>query len=361
VADTTARYDDNIERTDDNETGSASVGPGLGVRVYWPVSPYLQIRTGATARYWYSSDNDGQDGFEVTGLDGSASDATVSADIALHKHLSLRLSDSYSRSSDSLTLASRGLNRAAAVSNNETALQADVSWTKRITMLTRVAHVFRWADDSTYDYLDLTREGADSAVLWRLNKQFQVGPYVSWQGTTYTEDKHNDSREVGGGLGLVYDGGYAFSASARVGVTDLAFSDSNVPDATSDYTGPTFGVTGRFATSAGVSHTVSVDYAANQGDLVGAVNYAKDLTTRYQISLRLRPRLTVSGTVAWVDSRLSDGGETANLYQGGVGVSYELTKHLSPILSYQRTRKTSDDSSLEYVDNLVALSLSYEF
>jgi len=355
-----ARYDDNVDRTSDDETGSASVGPGLGLRVYWPVSPYLQIRTSAAATYWYSSDDNADNGLEVTGPGNRGSDATVSAGIAPCEHVRLRLADSYIRGDSSLSLAHMGVTRDAIVSNNETSLQADVEWTKRITSLTRVAHTIHWAADTTYDYLDFSRESADQAVLWRLNKQLQAGPYGAWETTTYSADKHNDSREVSGGLAVVYDRGYSFNASARVGLANLSFDDSNVPGATSDYTGLTFGAACRFATTARFYHTLSVDYEAAQENIVAA-NYAKELTTRYGVQVKLRPRLIVSGDVAWVNARQSDGGERANLYQGGVGVSYELTERVTPTLSYQRAQKTSDVDRLDYVDNLVALSLSYRF
>ena len=355
-----AQYDDNVDRSAADKTGAVSAGPGLGLGVYWPVSPYVQIQTGAGLAYWYSSDDAAQEGLEVTGLDGGASDASISLEAALHKHLRLRLSDSYSHSNDKLALASRGVPRSSSLSNNETAVQADVEWTKRITMLTRFAHEAQWAGSSTYDRMDLTRDTVNTAALWRLNPQLQMGPYADWQGTTYSEDKHNDSQEVGAGLAVAYTSG-GLSVTTKLGLSKTTFSDSNVAGASDDYSGASFGASLGFATSKLVSHTVSVDYGPTQGTLDSGVNYSKDLTTTYGIGLSLRPKLTVSGSLAWVKSQQSDGGENANTYQAGVGVSYELTKHVSPRLSYQHTRKTSDVSRQEYVDNLVALSLAYRF
>ena len=355
-----AQYDDNVDRTHDEKTGAVSAGPGLGLGVYWPVSPYVQIQTGAGLTYWYSTDEDALEGLEVTGLDGGATDATISLEAALHKHLRLRLSDSYSHSSDKLALASRGVPRSSSLSNNETALQADMEWTKRITTLTRFAHEAQWAGSSTFDRMDLTRDSVNTAALWRLNRQLQMGPYGDWQGTTYSEDKHNDSQAVGAGLAVAYASG-GLNVTTKLGLSKVKFSDSNVPGATDGYTGMGFGASLGFATSKLISHTLSVDYGPTQGTLDSGINFSKDLTTSYGVSVSLRPRLTVSGTLAWVNSRQSDGGENANTYQAGVGVSYELTKRVSPRLSYQQTRKTSDVSSQEYVDNLVALSLSYRF
>jgi hypothetical protein len=361
AANMTAMYDDNIDRTRTDSDASLYVGPGLSLGVYWPISPYLQIRTGATLTYWYTSGDDSEGGLEVTGLTGAASDAAIGADIFPHKHIRLHVSDTFSRSGDSLTNAARGVPREAGVTSNEVALQGDVEWTKRIVSYSRVAYGMQWTDDEEYNYMDFTRPSADTAVLWRMNKRILLGPYGAWEATSYNEDKHNDAQELDGGLALVYDGGSALNATFKAGVASLTFDDGNVATATDDYLGPTFEAGCQFATSENLAHSVGLGYAPSQGNLAGEVNYSRDLTAHYGIAVKLRPRLTLSGNLAWVDTRESDGGEHGNLYQAGPAINYELVRNLTSTLAYQYTRKTSDVSDREYDDNLITLSLSYRF
>jgi hypothetical protein len=225
----------------------------------------------------------------------------------------------------------------------------------------KLTHANQWADDSDYDTHDYYSDFIDMVLLKKINRAFQVGPYVRAGLYRYTEDKHNDSEDYSAGLAFVYERTQAFSLTGSVGWQKVNFDDDNNPDATDDDSDIHYNLAARYAASEYMTHLLTVDYGMNQGTLPEDVNYTKQLAVTYTLSWEIHKNVILNGHFGYVNSRESDDGENSDYYSAGIGTGYRLSPKSTVSLYYTHEWKDSDMDDEDYTENWVELSFAYRF
>ncbi|MBN2451319.1 MAG: outer membrane beta-barrel protein [Lentisphaeria bacterium] len=355
-----AEWEDNVNHAGnrDKEDG-ITLMPTLHVGMYWPLNPGLQIHSGVVLGYrWYvSGGGDREDeGLIVTGTEGAVN-AQFSADMRVGKSGLLSASEEFVRDIDAFTAGPRD-DSGYAINRNLINLQYRNEFTDLTSGTIKLAHTNQWADDSHYEETDHYSDFLDAVLLHHLNRYVQVGPYVRAGLHRYTEDMHNDSEEIDGGLSLVYSKTERFVVSTSAGYSWVTFDTENTPTATDEYSGWTTQAAVRYSNNQATTHRLTVTYGAEQGHLSRGTNYSKELVAQYTISVQLREDLLANGDAGYINARESDGGDNYDLYRVGIGLGYRLSRDTIVDLRYRREWRDSDDQEAgDYTSNSIVLRI----
>lgn len=354
-------WDDNVNRSASDEESDISLAPGLQLGVYWPLNPSFTISSGLSMRYQYYTGDEGDDGFEISGTQGGIS-ADVMADLKLGQDGLLTLSDAFSRNIESIEVRARQPNSSDyELNTNVIALRYSNQFTNYLSGAAKLTHTNQWTSDSAYDSHDLYSDFIDVALLHQLNRSFHVGPYAKAGIYRYSEDKHNDSDELGAGVAFVYQRSAAFGINGSVGWQDVSFDNDNTPGADDDAGNLTYKLGAVYSNSEFTTHSLGVNYGASQGTLDRNVNYAKQLGVNYGLAWEIHKNIILKGSLGYVNTRESDGGDNSDFYSAGIGTGYQLTQQTSISLNYLHEWKTSGASDAQYTQNRVQLSLRHQF
>lgn len=353
-----AVYDDNTTlAADGDEDDAVSLMPIVYSEVYWPLNPGFQIYSGLSLGYkWYAIGGDEVDdeGIIVGGTDG-ALNSQIGFDLRVGQTGTLSASEEYFRDIDAFAGGPRG-SHDYSVNRNLLNLQYRNEFSDYTTGTAKVTHTNQWADQSDYQDQDHCSDFLDIALLTFLNRDFQAGPYGRIGMFRYSEDKHNDSDEMEGGLAMVYGTSEKLVVSGSLGLSQVSFDTENNPTATDEYGGWTTQWAIRYSNNEVTTHRLVTTYGAEQGNLDADVNYSREWVTQYTISVVLRPDLLFNGELGYINGRESDEGDNYDLYRAGVGLGYRLTRDTTLDLRYIREWSDSDDRGGDgYTRNSVLL------
>lgn len=355
-----AVYDDNVNTTGDDEQDGLSLSPVLYSNIYWPLNPGFQIYSGLSLGYkWYVSGGEDADdeGLTVGGTDGAVN-MQLGFDFRVGQNGLLSASEEFARDLDSFDGGDQE-NRNYTLNRNLLNLQYRNEFTRYTNGTAKVTHTNQWADESEFSDQDLYSDFLDLVVLHYVTRDLQLGPYGRAGMTNYTEDLHNDSDTLEGGVSMVYGTTERFAVSGSVGYSNVSFDTDNNAAATDDYSGLTTQWAIRYSNSPAMTHRLVTSYGAEQGALDQDVNFAKEWLTEYTISYVLHEDLLVNADLGYINTKESDGGDSNNLYRVGVGLGYRLTRDTTMDLRYTHDWLDSDDNGNEYTRNLVLLRLVY--
>jgi hypothetical protein len=357
-----AQYDDNITTTDNGDKQDGlSLSPVLYSEIYWPLNPGFQVYSGLSLGYkWYAAGGeDANDkGFTIGGTDGAVN-LQLGFDLRLGQDGLLSASEEYSRDLDAFDGGDQG-NRSYTLNRNLLNLQYRNEFSRYTNGTAKVTHTNQWVDEDEFNEQNLYSDFLDLVLLHFLNPDLQFGPYGRGGLYRYTEDKHNDSDSLAGGVAMVYGTTERFVASGSVGISDVSFDTSNNAAATDSYTGMTTEWAIRYANSPLMTHRLVTTYGAEQGTLNQNVNFVKEWLTQYTISYALRENLLANADLGYINAHESDEGSNYDLYRVGVGLGYRLTRDATLDLRYTHDWRVSGDSNgSDYTRNVVTLRLVY--
>ncbi len=354
-------YDDNINRSRFNEETGVYTTPRLRMGIDWPLTPNVLLGTSTSFGYRYYLSGDGKDRFLVSFIDDLST--SVKADIHIGEG-KLRLSNRFSRSADDLEVGRTGA-RDYVLSRNTIGARYNMPlapvWSSNLSVSRRDT----WTDTDAFEYHDNVRHLVRGNVLWHMQPELMIGPYLSYEDVDYTSAsgaaaiRNNDRETWEGGLDFFHQLMPRASLEGNIGYQNMDIEKSRFATEQAE------GIAGKLAVNYSSSeitrHTLSVRHDRNQDIVSPFVNYSRETTYMYAVASSLRPRLTVRGDAALVDIVESDWGEDAELLRLGVGASYRLAPKLTASMRYEYWDKNSDDSARQYDRNKVSAFLEYEF
>ncbi len=354
-------YDDNINRSRDNAETGVYTTPRLRLGLDWPLTPNIHLGTSTSFGYRYYLSGDGKDRFLVSFIDDLAT--SLKADIHVGEG-TLRLSNRYSRRADDLELGVTGA-RDYVLSRNTIGARYSVPlapvWSGNVSVSRRDT----WTDTSEFEYHDNVRHLVSLNVLWRMNPDFQFGPYVSYEDVDYTSSSgaaaapNNDRETWEGGVNFLYNFLPHASLEGNLGYQNMDIDRSRFAREQAD------GIAGRlalnYASSEITDHVLSVRHDRNQDIISPFVNYSRETTYMYAVATNPIRRLTLRGDISLVDIEESDFGEDAELWRLGGGASYRLSPKLTARMRYEYWDKNSDISNRQYTRNKVSVFMEYDF
>ena len=355
------RWTDNLGYSANNNSAWSLV-PSLGVDAYYPISPYFQISGGLTAGYEFYLSGDGEDQFFINGSEGALR-GDVTAEIRFDDDSAIQISDSFAREIDTLDIAARDRAEDYAAWVHTFSARYSKALNRRTTGKVQYTHNDRWTSDSTFNHLDYSSDSLDAVVLYRLMKNFSLGPYLRVNSTRFHEDKRNDRVIYEGGVsttGQLQLGGNV-SYTFNFGYQSPQISNDNDPTATDEENGlvTNFNLSVRPGVLPG--HRFRAGYNRNHTDPDPGVNYSDELFLGYGIDIRLWKEFLASADIDWRDISDSDGGEDATLWRFTLRSTYDLTEKTALRAQYTYTDKSSDVGANEFSQNMIEIGVSHRF
>lgn len=360
-----AEYTDNVNRSEDNEDDALSLTPMIYTTVYWPINPGFQVHSGISVgfRTYVSGGSDADDdGLILQGTDG-AFNAQIGADMRIGTSGILSLSEEFVRTMDSFEVRANNNSRGKryALNRNLVSLQYRNEFSDLTSGTAKFAHKNEWTDDSDFEERDHFSDFIDVALLRRINRSVQVGPYARAGLYRYTEDLHNDSEHYEGGLSIVYNPHERFALSGSVGFSHVTFDTDNNPAADDEYSGLTTQTAATYSSNRAITHRLTLTYGGEQGHTGAGSNYSRDLAAEYTISIQLREDVLVNADAGYINADESDGGADYELYRLGIGTGYRLTRDTTVDLRYRYEWREARSNGYEYNRNSVVLRLVHQF
>ncbi len=363
-------YNDNIDRASSKDETNEGwlITPQLGLGVYWPLSPMVTIDTNISVAYDDYINNKGRDQWQIGGANGGLSGG-IRAMMLLSDVDTLRLQDTFERSSQNLNLAAQNYPSNYAMFTNTISALYSHQFSELMVWMTQIDHTTARTNSSEYDDQNHYTASIDSVLLWQTNERLRLGPYVRYEIYRYTEENaphhvngHNDSNSLQGGIAFTYDTHGALKFDGSVGLEHLSFDTGHHPSADTGDTGATASLRATLATSQLTTHSLYGTLMRYQGTLASRVNYAKDLIVGYGITLHPIQDWTVRGNIDWLSIKESDSaGEHADLLRFTLNVAYDITPQTNVGLTLRRTGKRSTDDAREYRQDYVLFSVSHKF
>lgn len=351
-----AAFDDNINASENDPEDGAWVRPRLRMAVDWPLTPYIHLGAGAEVGYkWYAS-GDGEDEF-IASFGGY--DTSLKIDFLLGNTALLRVYDRFERDDDGLEDVSNGTDNDYDLNRNTLGARLTMPIRRQIELFAQVEHILTWADGDAYSYQDNQRIRFDVAGLWRMNKQFRIGPYIRYEQLDYDKKLNNDWDLWGSGATFVYQRESGFTVQGSVGYDDQKIDRSATAE--DQARGMTADVSVRFATSRTTSHTLFTEYDRDNDILPTNVNYSEEIRSGYSIASRVRPNLTLRGDIQYTWTDESDAGERSDLWRLGVGADWRFMLQAEARFRYEFLTKDSDQNGRSYDRNRFRITLLYDF
>ncbi len=357
-----AVYDDNVNLTSgsDEEEG-LSLMPMLSTQISWPINPGFQVFSTLAIGYRYyltGEDEADDDGLVVGGLGGGVS-SNVGFDLKVGQTGTLTASDEFSRDIEAFDGGSRR-NRDYSINRNRINLRYRNDFTEYTNGTAQATHTNQWSDESDYDEQNHYSDFIDMVLMTHLNRSLQAGPYVRAGMYRYTENLHNDSDELEGGLAVAYGTTQRLALSGNLGYSQVSFDTANNPGADDEYSGMTAQMAATYNYNDITTHRLISSYGAEQGTLDQDTNFSREWMTQYTIMIQLREDLLVNADLGYIDARESDGGENYDIYRTGIGLGYRLGRDTTLDLRYVRDWHDSDNRrDTNYTRNTVTLRLTH--
>jgi hypothetical protein len=307
---------------------------------------------------WYPNGT-AQDQLSVTGFDTTSARAAV--DMKVSDTGQITVADEFTREVDSLDIAARNFPEDYAMNRNTVSLQYSTELSTYLRTIAKLAHTDAWADEQKYQYQDHQTNSVDAILLWRANRNVEVGPYARWQNYNYRTGEHNDAVSVEGGVAFLARTQGGLTLEGSFGWEALDVKDTNRPTSTEDGSGPVGRVGLSLATSKFTNHRLYASYARTQGTLSPQTNYLTESGVGYSIGVQVLKTVMVTGSVDWRSLVESDRGESADLVRLGLGTAYQLTQKATVGLRYEYAVKTSDVADRDYDRHFTELPFRYRF
>lgn len=355
-------WDDNVAATETDEESAGFIAPALKLKAYWPISPSIQLTSDLTLGYRTYSGGDAVDGFFVNaGTDGTA--ASVRGQILTSKTSVLVLDGSYSQTSQSQEFVNAGDFNRYMLRTGEVGVQYSADINHYLTGNVRYGHIMQRANNSAFEAVDLDRDTIDLGVMWQLQSNTQIGPYIGYESVYYDANLHNDSDEVELGLAFAHRRPAGFSLDGHVAFSNVDFSLTNALPRNNDYHGLDAELRATFMTTERLVHALGVSHGARQGLLRQFVNYARTTQFDYSIAYELASDLVVGGDAQFAHINESDdtSGEEADVYSFGMNARYLLSDASHVSINYMHAQKHSDQETRDFRRNVVEFTFGYKF
>jgi hypothetical protein len=367
-----AQYNNNINTSQFAPESDAIIYTGVNVGLLWPATENSALRFGAAIGYinYVSHSSD--------------SGPVVSPDSALSWQI--KLGDATLSVYDQISYLEQGIPDPA-LANVVKLPRLDNTAGTRITWepkqwLVEAGYSFDYfiSPSPTYNYLDRDSHYFFTRDAWRFADKTQAGIEGSVSLTHYIESTLGTSQSVSVGPYAEWQVTQATFVTARIGEV-LNHFDSSGPatpgtSLSSYYLG--FEISGTPATflSDNINVVRQIALGINQGS-----GYVEQTTASGAFSLSVTPRVSLNGYVTYETgyqpletqflSRAFPGGpiiaepeitsERFQFYGGGPTLSWRMTDKFSSRLTYFGWRRLSNLSGRAYLQNTVALNLSYTF
>lgn len=357
-----AAYDDNVNLTSgsDEEEG-LSLMPMVVTQVSWPINPGFQVFSTLAIGYrWYLTGEDeaDDDGVVIGGAGGGLS-SQIGFDLKVGQTGTLTVSDEFFRDVEAFD-GGRRSNRDYSINRNRVNLRYRNDFTEYTNGTAQFTHTNQWSDESDFDDQNHYSDFVDLVLMTHLNRCFQVGPYVRGGMYRYTENLHNDSDEIEGGLAMAYGTTQRLALSGNIGYSEVSFDSGNNPGADDEYSGLSAQIAATYNYNDITTHRLVSSYGAEQGNLTQNTNYNREWMTQYSIAVQLRENLLLNADLGYINARESDGGENYDLYRTGIGLGYRLGRDTSLDLRLVRDWHDSDNRrDTNYTRNTVTLRLTH--
>lgn len=344
-------YDDNVDTSEDNEIDSFALIPRLTMAVDWPISPRVHLGTGAVVGYRYYFEDDLDDDVFVGFDDDVATNLKV--DFFLGNGV-LRLEERFSRQ---LGVLAVNTDNDYALSRNRVSLRYDVGLSPYMDLTLQGNRRDTWNNKDAYSYQENVRHALDGVLLWQVNRQLRIGPYLRWDETDYDDAIMNDRQSYSSGASFVYrrQDGIRFTGSIGYEIMDVDGGGKEKDGVVGDV-----GV--RFATSDYLTHNLRFAFDRSQDLLEPNVDYSEETRYSYGIEWQARKNITINGDVAFLD--IDDGGnagEEVDVWQLGLGTNYQLNRRTKLGLRYDWRDRDSDSAGNSYDRNRYSVKLTHRF
>ena len=352
------RYDlewnDNIRYVNDNSEADFIHRPQVDLRAVWPATKDSVVNFGMGIGYQKYMDHPDLDRMLVSPNSELAWDIPV-------EDFVFTLSDRFLYSQD--VASQGGLSGTAEFPRIENTAGVRVRWLPdRYQFELGYAHYNFLPESATYDYLARASEQFFGRAAYRLADATLAGLEASGSLTDYQSPMQQDNQSVSMGpfiewqlladLRLSLRGGYVIYFQAP----DPGFGQSG--NVSSYYVG----IDANHRLTDHVTHGLSVvrevQPSVNQGS-----ELTEHLNVRYFVSWAFLDPATISADCFYEHGKPPSFGfeETYDRLGFGVGVNWQLLKHLSTGLAYRYTTKDSNINTRDYNQNVVTVSANYQF
>jgi hypothetical protein len=347
-------WNDNIRSANTAEESDFILRPMLQLAATYPLTQVNLLMLNLGVGYDYYFDNDELSGLRIQS--GSA----LSFDIFV-RDVTINLHDQISYTRDSSQESA--IANTADYGNFQNTAGVSVSWLLRTATLTLgYDHMKVVSIESTFSSQDRATEIFSGRASFAVHPELQAGVEGSASFTAYDQPTLNDNINYSTGLFAVWQPGSALRFSPRAGYTFSEFEASSTSIRTEDLSSYYFDLTASHRITEAFSYGISVGHDSRLG-------IASDvIETTY-----LRPNLTWH---AFKRASLQFGGFYEHGRQGvgnltggleedydwsgfTAGTSCQLTDRLSLSVNYRLTVRSSEQSSRDYTQNQIGLTLTY--
>lgn len=235
----------------------------------------------------------------------------------------------------------------------------------------RIQRETYWAEEDVFEYLERDEDTISTKVKFQVNPNLSIEPYISY--TQVHHDEENWEEEAGshkrgnndydltelGIAGLwhlnpVMDFRYAFGWQ-WVDVNNNARAEADEQDDAPFFrTRLEWEVTSTFRNFGEFSHEM-------EGSVIPHVNYREITTLGYGMEWQFQEDWMLFGDIRYIRNNESDRGETGDLFEEQIGVTYVISPKATLTGWYMRRDHDSDRALREYSQNRVGLEWTYKF
>jgi hypothetical protein len=344
-------WNDNITTTEDGES-DFYVGPTLTAQGVWPISPKNTMQFSIAAAYYKYIEHDELDRFTIR------PDSALEFNIFV-KDFRLNLHERFSYSLDPIDFGSVSGEAEYGGLDNTAGLLLD--WDLNKVILTAGYDHYNFISDTpTSDPETRSSELFNLRGAIEINAALNTGPEFSAGITDYEENFHNDNRHFSAGWFADWKASDYISVRPRAGYVLYAFDSGGLVGDTPDLKS--------FYASLSLSHRLNqyFSHSLSGGHEVRAGIQSDALTLyylHYDFDWKLIKNMALNGSAFYENGSDSSAATAEDYSRIGfhLGTGYQLTRNLGLNLGYQFTLKDSDRPLRDYRQNVVTLSLNYQF
>lgn len=346
-------YNDNIDLSDDNRRSDFIFRPSLNIDSVWPINEFNTLRFSlglSYAKYFEHSEFDTR-GILISPNSEIALTARVGA-------VDITFRDRFSYQEDPFDIAV--LSRVAKYRRFENLAGIQLDWdvNPALHLTAGYNHYNLWTRDDAFESQDRSIDTLFIRPAVKLSPAITVGGNASVSWVNYQHDILNDGRSymVGPFVDVALTQTTRFYLEA--GYQRFDFDDSGIvtdsEDSNSYYVKTEINnrLTDVFNHRLSFSKTTETGFASNFYDLYH-LEYAADW--------RITPSLVLDPLAFYEHYETSDNGEEADRYGTALGLRYVLSPSLTLGADYRFILKDSNLENSDYYQNVVLLSLFYNF
>lgn len=356
-------FNDNVFLVQTEPRSDDILHAGVTFGANWPATERSALRLGGDFGYVYYVNHSVVGGLEV------APNSALTYDVQLPDG-TLTLFDQFEYTRD--VVAQPALTGLAVLPRLDNTIGGRANWLPGEWMLQGgYSHENLVGETAQYAYLTHASESVNARGGWRFGETSQVGLESTACLTTYQEAIQADNQSVSLGPFLEWQATPAIYANLRGGPAAYFF-DAVAGQPSFQLVSYYFNLELRHQLTDFVSQQVTAGRGIQLGYNPGG-NYIEQLTVGYSLSWALTAHLTVNaaftyavgsqplGYYAYSGFSLQEVVEHFERCGLNPGISWNCTDHTAVSLAYFYWRRVSDVSDRRYVQNSVALRLSYSF